>query len=70
VWLISSADFNRLAYRIVEGGREILEFHGRPSGDDAFSTFRIDAMKIGPMLIDCIGQSPPSPQWLIALTDR
>jgi hypothetical protein len=48
VWLIRSPDFNRLAYRIVDNGRELLEFRGRPSGDDAFATFRIDPLQIGP----------------------
>ena len=70
LWLIRSPDFNRLAYRIVGGGREILEFRGRPSGDDAFGTFRIDPMQIGPTLKTCIGESPHPPQWLVALTER
>jgi len=68
MWLIRSRDFNRLAYRIVESGREILEFRGRPSGDDAFSTFRIDPMQIGPRLMTCIGETPHPPQWLVALS--
>jgi len=70
MWLIRSRDFNRLAYRIVDSGREILEFRGRPSGDDVFSTFRIDPMQIGPTLMTCIGESPHPPQWLVALTGR
>jgi hypothetical protein len=70
VWLIPSRDFNRLANRIVDSGREILEFRGRPSGDDAFSTFRIDPMRIGPTLMTWIGESPHPPQWLAALTER
>ena len=68
VWLLRSGDFNRLAYRIVDGGREILEFRAKPSGDDAFSTFRIDPMQIGPTLMTLIGESPRSPQWLLGLT--
>ncbi len=70
IWLIRSPDFNRLAYRIVDSGREILEFRGRPSGDDAFSTFRIDPMQVGPTLFSWIGESPHPPQWLVALTGR
>jgi hypothetical protein len=70
MWLMRSGDFNRLAYRIVDGGREILEFRGRPSGDDAFSTFRVDPMQIGPALMTCISESPHAPQWLVALTAR
>ena len=68
LWLIRSPDLNRLAYRINEGGREILEFRGRPSGEDAFSSFRIDPMQIGPAIITAIRESPPPPQWLAALT--
>ena len=70
VWLIRSGDFSRLAYRIVEGAREVLEFRAKPTGDDNFSTFRIDAMQIGPTLITYIGESPHSPQWLVALSGR
>ena len=70
IWLIRSRDFNRLAYRIVDSGREILEFRGRPNGDDAFSTFRIDPMQVGPTLVSWMGESPHAPQWLVALTRR
>ena len=70
MWLIRSPDFNRLAYRIVDSGREILEFRGRPSGDDTFSSFRVDPMQIGPTLITCIGESPHTPQWIVALAAR
>lgn len=70
LWLIRSPDFNRLAYRIVDRGREILEFRGRPAGDDVFSTFRIDPMQIGPTIMAWIGESPHSPHWLVALTVR
>ena len=67
LWLIRSRDFNRLAYRIIEGDREILEFRGRLSGDDAFSTYRIDPMQIGPTLMTWIGESPHPSQGLVAL---
>lgn len=70
MWLIASRDFNRLAYRVVDSDREILEFRGRPSGDDAFSTFRIEPMQIGPTLVTFIRESPHPPQWLVALTRR
>jgi hypothetical protein len=70
LWLIPSRDFNRLAYRIVDSSREILEFRGRPSGDDLFSTFRIDPMQIGRTLMTCITESPKTPQWLVTLTGR
>ena len=70
MWLIGSSDFNRLAYRIVDGGREVLEFRGKPSGDDAFQNFLIDPMQIGPAIITSIRMSPHAPHWLIALTGR
>jgi hypothetical protein len=68
VWLIRSPDFNRLAYRVVEGAREVLEFRGRPDGDDAFATFRVDPSQIGPALIAAIRESPQAPQWLAVLS--
>ncbi|HKW08129.1 MAG TPA: hypothetical protein VJS19_11250 [Candidatus Dormibacteraeota bacterium] len=70
MWLIGSSDFNRLAYRIVDGRREVLEFRGRPSGNDAFQHFLIDPMQIGPAIITSIRKSPHAPQWLVALTAR
>ena len=70
MWLIGSSDFNRLAYRIVDGGREVLEFRGKPTGDDAFQSFLVDPMQIGPAIITSIQKSPHSPQWLVALTGR
>jgi hypothetical protein len=67
VWLLRSPDFNRLAYRVVEGAREVLEFRGRPSGDDGFATFRVDPSQIGRAIIAAIRESPPPPKWLVAL---
>lgn len=69
LWLIRSPDFNRLAYRIVDTAREVLEFRGSPSGGDTFSAFRIDPLQIGLALMTCIGESPHPPQWLVALTE-
>ncbi len=70
MWLIRSPDFNRLAYRIVEGGREVLEFRGRPTGGDAFQAFRIDPSQIGSAIVTYVRASPPPPQWLAALIER
>lgn len=70
VWLIRSPDFNRLAYRIVDRGKEILEFRARPSGNDPFQAFRIDPLQIGPAIITFIRESPDSPKWLAALVRR
>ena len=70
MWLIRSPDFNRLTYRIVKSGREVLEFRGRPSGGDAFETFRIDPSQVGPAIIATIRESPHPPQWLAALIGK
>ena len=70
VWLIRSPDFNRLAYRIVKSGREVLEFRGKPTGRDAFQAFRIDPLQIGPAIVTSVRESPPPPQWLAALIER
>ena len=67
LWIMRSPDFNRLAYRNVNGGREVLEFRASPGRNDVFSTFRIDPMQLGPALIARIAESPKPPKWLIAL---
>ncbi|MDQ2942980.1 MAG: hypothetical protein M3R21_04825, partial [Candidatus Dormibacteraeota bacterium] len=54
VWLVPSPAFNRLVYRQVTGGREVLEFRGHPQGDDRFSPFRVPALEIGPRLLSII----------------
>jgi hypothetical protein len=69
LWLIRSPDFTRLAYHIVDIGREVLEFRGRPSGNDAFSKFRIHPLQIGPALMTFMEETPKPPQWLATLTD-
>lgn len=70
VWLIPSPDFNRLAYRIVESDRVVLEFRARPGGDDAFATYQIDPTQIGPAILSAIRKSPRPPDWLAALTGQ
>jgi hypothetical protein len=63
-WLIPSPDFNRGAYRVVSGVREILQFRGYPMREDRWSTFRVPALEIGPRLlaiIDSLAEHvPPS----------
>lgn len=54
-WLIPSPDFNRIAYRVVSGDRELLEFRGDPLRDDRYSTFRVPPLEIGPRLLAVIG---------------
>ncbi len=70
IWLIKSAEFNRLVYHVVEGARVVLEFRARPTGDDAFARYRIDPLKIGPAIVSAIRESPGPPAWLAALARR
>jgi hypothetical protein len=53
-WLIPSPDFNRIAYHVSSGGREILEFRGDPSREDRYATLRVPALEIGPRLLAVI----------------
>lgn len=54
LWLLPSPDFNRLAYRRIARGREILEFRGDPAREDRYSTFRVPPLEIGPRLLSVI----------------
>src|SRR5260370_10038989 len=63
-WLIPSPDFNRIAYRVKSGDREILEFRGDPTSEDRYSAFRVPPLELGPRLlavIDPLGPHPPPP---------
>jgi len=53
-WLIASPDFNRIAYRVESGDREILEFRGDPLREDRWSTFRVPPLALGPRLLEVI----------------
>jgi hypothetical protein len=53
-WLIPSPDFNRIAYRVVSGDREHLEFRGDPLREDRYSSFRVPPLEIGPRLLAII----------------
>ena len=53
-WLVPSPDFNRLAYRRVEGSRESLSLRAYPTRDDACSEFRIPPFELGPRLLSII----------------
>jgi hypothetical protein len=53
-WLIPSPDFNRIAYRVATGDREILEFRADPTRDDRYSTYRVPALELGPRLLAVI----------------
>lgn len=61
-WLIPSPDFNRIAYRVKSGDREILEFRGDPTSEDRYSAFRVPPLELGPRLlavIDSLGHHIP-----------
>jgi hypothetical protein len=53
-WLIPSPDFNRIAYRVTSGNREILEFRGDPLREDRYSSFRVPPLEIGQRLLAMI----------------
>src|SRR5260370_41074744 len=57
-WLVPSPDFNRIAYRVESGDREILEFRGDPLRDDRYSAFRAPPLEIGPRLLAMIDSLP------------
>src|SRR5260370_19852863 len=50
-WLVPSPDFNRIAYRVKSGDREILEFRGDPPSEDRYSAFRVPPLQLGPRLL-------------------
>ena len=65
-----SPDFNRLAYRVRDKGRDVLEFRASPTNPDAFALFRIDHMQVGPTLAGRIAVAGPAPGWLLTLAGR
>jgi hypothetical protein len=69
-WLVPSPDFNRLAYRAITSGREVLEFRAYPDRHDRFSTFQVDPLQLGSALIARMTATPSTPEWLLPLTAR
>jgi hypothetical protein len=67
-WLVPSPDFNRLAYRATEAGRDVLAFRAYPDRQDKFSGFQIDPLQLGPVLMSRISAVPTAPEWLVTLT--
>jgi hypothetical protein len=45
-WIVPSPDFNRLAYHVSVGNREILEFRGDPLRDDSYASFRVPRFRL------------------------
>ena len=39
LWIVPSPDFNRLAYRVRDKGRDVLEFRASPANPDPFARF-------------------------------
>jgi hypothetical protein len=67
-WLVPSPDFNRLAYRATERGREVLAFRAYPDRQDKFSTFQVDPLQLGPALMSKISAMPSASDWLRSLS--
>jgi hypothetical protein len=67
-WLVPSPDFNRLAYRATDSGREVLEFRAYPDRHDKFTAFQVDPLELGPALMSKLGAMPSAPEWLVPLT--
>jgi len=53
-WLLPSTYFNRLAYKHIDGDREILAFRGDPGRNDSYSKFRVPPLELGPRLLSFI----------------
>ena len=53
-WIVPSPDFNRLAYKHIDGGREILEFRGDPARSDSYAIFRVPPLELGPRLLSAV----------------
>jgi hypothetical protein len=71
LWMVPSADFNRLVYRAASGGAEVLEFRARPEGDDRFSEFRVEPLAVGKWLRARFAPvAERAPQWLAVLGRR
>jgi hypothetical protein len=51
---VPSPDYNRLAFHVVSGNREILQFRGDPHRDGSYAQFRVPPLQIGPRLLAII----------------
>ena len=69
-WLIPSADFNRSAYHVSEGGREVLELRASPTRRDAFARFRVEPLLLGKAIAERIAGAAAGPEWIISLGRR
>ena len=62
VWLIPSADFNRLAYRerSPRAGRVALQFSCRVDGDPRWDEFQVDRLALGTRLEPLVAELGPA----------
>ncbi len=62
LWLVPSADFNRLAYRerSAHAGRITLQFSCRASGDERWDAFEVSRLKLADRLEPLVGAVGPA----------
>ena len=73
LWLVPSADFNRLAYRERDprGGRVTLQFSCLAAGDPRWDAFEVPRIELGRRLEPLMrGAGPATPGEVIRLRDR
>jgi hypothetical protein len=72
VWLVPSADFNRLAYRerSARAGRVTLQFSCRAAGDERWDPFEVSRLELAAMLKPLVEAAGPATlEALIGLRD-
>jgi hypothetical protein len=73
LWLVPSADFNRLAYRerSSHAGRVTLQFSCRASGDERWDSFEVPRLELAARLAPLVGTfGPASVEELRSLRDE
>ena len=63
IWLVPSADFNRLAYRQHkhdEPGRVVLQFSALAAGGGVWDRFEVSRHQLGPRLVSLVDQTEPA----------
>jgi hypothetical protein len=58
VWVVPSADFNRLAYRHEAAEGLILTFNAYPDRDDRYAPFRVAPHDLGPHILGLMSELP------------
>ena len=73
LWLVPSADFNRVAYREHTGdtGRVTLQFSCRVAGDERWGSFEVSRLDLGARLEPLVRAAGPAPVGeLVGIRDR